>query len=203
MNGDFEQARALVARDKVLSEELGRTLAAARASIAYGLLELLADDAEAAEAELRAGYDRLTAVGEKAALSHVAALLAEALYRQERDEEALELVDEARHAAAPEDLTAQVYWRAPRAKVLARQGRAGEAEELAEAALAIAHQTDSLNLKGDALMDAAEVQRLNGHAEAAATQVRRAINAYDRKGNRAAARTARRVLVNLVEPTPV
>ena len=52
-------------------------------------------------------------------------------------------------------------------------------------------------------MDAAEVLQLNGHAETAPAQIRRAINAYDRKGNRAAARTARRVLVNLVEPTPV
>jgi DNA-binding SARP family transcriptional activator len=202
MNGDFEQARELVARDKALSEELGRPLAAARASIAYGILELLADEAEAAEAELRAGYDQLTEFGEKGALSHVAALLAEAVYRQERDDEALELVDEARQASAPEDLTVQVYWRGPRAKVLARQGRAIEAQELVEEAVAIARQTDSLNLKGDALMDAAEVLRLDDQAEAAAMQIRKAINAYDRKGNRVAARRARLLLADLAQLAP-
>ena len=89
------------------------------------------------------------------------------------------------------------------AKVLARRGRASEAQELAEEALAIAHQTDSLNLKGDALIDAAEVLRLNGHAEAVPTSVRRAINAYDRKGNRTAARKARSLLASLAEHAPV
>jgi tetratricopeptide (TPR) repeat protein len=201
MHGDFEQARALVARDKVISEELGRPLAAARGSIAYGFLELLADDAEAAEAELRAGYDRLKEVGDKNALSFVAALLAEALYRQERYDEALELAREAKQASAPEDLSAQVYWRAPWAKVLARRGRKREAQELVEEAVAIAHQTDALNLKGDALMDAAEVLRVGGQSEAAAAQIRRAINAYDRKGNRTAARKARSLLGLTGRPT--
>ena len=108
----------------MLSEELGRPLTEARASIAYGVLELLADDPEAAEAELRAGYDQLTEVGEKRVLTNVAALLAEALYRQERNDEALALVREAEQASAPEDLWAQACWRNTPAKILARQGRA-------------------------------------------------------------------------------
>jgi DNA-binding SARP family transcriptional activator len=202
MTGDLDEARALVARDKLISEDLGRPLAAARASIAYGMLELLADDAAAAEAELRVGYEALTDFGEKRALSNVASFLAEALYRQERDDEALDVIEQARQAAAPEDLAAQAYWRGPLAKVLARQGRAEEAEELVEEALRFARLTDSLNLKGDVLMDAAEVLRLNGDVVGATSQIRKAINAYDRKGNRAAAQKARRALAHLLEPAP-
>jgi tetratricopeptide (TPR) repeat protein len=200
MSGDFDEARKLVARDKALSEELGLPLAAARASFAYGSLELLADDPAAAEVELRAGYEVLAKVGEKSALCNVAAVLAQALYLQGDDEQALRLAGVAKRAAGGSDLSAQVYWRGARAKVLARQGRVDEAEELANDAVAFAFRTDSLNTRGDALMDAAEVVRLGGRPEEAAPRVRKAIHAYDRKGNRAAARKARRFLVELAEP---
>jgi len=200
MNGDAEEARALVARDKALSEELGRPLAAARASVAYGSLELLLGDPEAAEVELRAGYEQLTALGERSALNNVASLLAQALYLQGRDDEASGLTEVAERCAPPEDLSAQVMWRGPRAKIMARRGQGAEADELAQEAVALSRRTDSLNLQGDALMDAAEVLRLNGNPDEAAAHLRKAINAYDRKGNRTAARTARRVLAGLAEP---
>ena len=199
MRGDFEEARALVARDKALSEELGLPLAAARASFAYGSLELLADDPAAAKAELRAGYEVLAAVGDQRALCNVAAVLAQALYLQGDDAEALRFAGVAKRAAAESDRWAQVYWRGARAKVLAKQGRFDEADELANDAIAFAFNTDSLNTRGDALMDAAEVLRLADRDGEAAARVRKAIHAYDRKGNRAAARKARRFLAEPAE----
>ena len=45
-----------------------------------GWAELLAGDPEAAERELRAGYDVLSDIGEVAWLSTVAAILGEAVY---------------------------------------------------------------------------------------------------------------------------
>jgi predicted ATPase len=200
MRGDFEQARLLVAHDKALAAELGRPLSSARASIAYGILELLADEPAAAEAELRAGYDSLSEVGEKGWLSHVAPLLAEALYRQGRDDEALELIEEAKQVVAREDLTAQVYWRSPLSKILARQGRDDEAEQLAEEAIEIARRTDSTNLVGDAYKDAADVYLEGGRVDVASAYLRKAINRYDRKGNRAGARKSRRLLAELATP---
>ena len=200
MRGDFETARALIARDKALTEELGRPLGAGRAAVPYGFLELLADDAVAAEAELRKGYRVLADVGEKNVLCNVAALLAEALYRQGKIKEAFRLTDVAKRAAAPADLFAQVYWRTPRAKVLAKQGRLDEAEQLVQEALAFAYRTDSLNTRGDARMDAAEVFRLDERPLEAAAQMRKAIHAYDRKGNRTASRKARCLLAELAEP---
>jgi tetratricopeptide (TPR) repeat protein len=203
MRGDFDEARALVAHDKALSEELGLPLVAARACFAYGSLELLADDPVAAETELRAGYDVLAEVGDKSALCNVAAVLAQALYLQGEDDESLRFAAEAQRAAAGSDRWAQVYWRGAQAKLLARQGSLDEAEELAGEAIAFAFDTDSLNTRGDALMDAAEVFRLADRPEEAAAQMRKAIHAYDRKGNRVAARKARRALAELVEPVLV
>jgi tetratricopeptide (TPR) repeat protein len=199
MRGDFEEARALVARDKALSEELGLPLAAARASFAYGSLELLADDPAAAEAELRAGYEVLAEIGDKSALCNVAAVLAQALYLQGDDAEALRFAGVAKRAAAESDRWAQVYWRGAQAKVLAKQGRFDEADELAHDAIAFAFNTDSLNTRGDALMDSAEVFRLADRDGEAAARARKAIHAYDRKGNRAAARKARRFLAEPAE----
>ena len=203
MRGDFGDARALVAHDKALSEELGLPLVAARASFAYGSLELLADEPGAAEAELRAGYEVLAEVGDTSALCNVAAVLAQALYLQGEDDEALRFAAEAQRASAGSDRWAQVYWRGAQAKVLARQGNLDEAEELAGDAIEFAFDTDALNMRGDALMDAAEVLRLADRPEEAAARMRKAIHAYDRKGNRAAARKARRALAELVEPVLV
>ena len=203
MLGDFETARSLFARDKAIIEDLGRPLGGARASLAYGFFELLADDPVSAEAELRKGYEALAEVGEKNVLCNVAPLLAQALYLQGKDDEALHLTEVAEEAAAPADLTAQVYWRTPRAKVLARRGRFQEADQLIRQALDLAYKTDALNTRGDARMDAAEVYRLAGRPSEAGIQIRKAVAAFDRKGNRTSARKARRLLAELTEPARV
>jgi tetratricopeptide (TPR) repeat protein len=160
---------------------------------------LLADDAPAAEAELRLGYERLKGLGETgAALSNVAAVLAQALYLMGRHDEAYQLSGVAKRCAAPGDLSAQV-WRGPRAKVLARRGRTGQAAALADEAVELARGTDFLNMQGDALADAADVLRLARCPDEAAIKLRKAIHAYDRKGNRTAARRARGRLAELAE----
>ena len=197
MNGNFEKARELIAEDRAISEDLGQPLATAKASVAYGLVELGADDAQAAERELRAGYDRLKAFGERGALSNVAGVLALALCAQGRDREALALTAEAEQAAAPEDLSAQVYWRAPRALALARRGQVARADELAREAVALARRTDFLSMQGDALSSSAEVLSIAGRPDEAGAELRKAIRAYDRKGNRVASRKARSALAGL------
>jgi hypothetical protein len=80
-------------------------------------------------------------------------------------------------AASPDDLTTQVQWRGPRAKVLARRGERAEAERLAREAVELASRTDFPSLRGDALANLAEVTG-DGWEDAAAE--------YRRKGNLAA-----------------
>jgi hypothetical protein len=66
-----------------------------------------------------------------------------------------------------------------------------EAERLAREATAIAGRTDYLNVHAQAVASLAEVHRAAGRAEEATAALREAIRLYERKGNVAAARSAR------------
>jgi hypothetical protein len=81
----------------------------------WALVELLAGDAAAAERELRRSYDGLAKLGEIAAPT-MAAILAEALWRQGRHDEAHEATEASERLVSPDDLTTQVQWRGPRAR---------------------------------------------------------------------------------------
>jgi DNA-binding SARP family transcriptional activator len=178
MAGEPEEARALLRRDREILESLGFAMLALFTAEVWALVELLAGDATAAERELRRSYDRLAELGEIAAPT-MAAILAEALWRQGRHDEALEATEASERLAPPDDLTTQVQWRGPRAKVLAARGERGEAERLAREAVELAGRTDFLNLRGDALANLAEVT---------GTEFDDAAAAYRQKGNTAALR---------------
>src|SRR4029079_3583513 len=97
--------------------------------------------------------ERLELIGELVYLSSAAPLLLEALYRLGHDEEALR-VSERWHPdrlTVPEDVDAQVAWRAVRAKFLARGGEIAAAESLARQAVAQASTTDDIQLRAEAL----------------------------------------------------
>ena len=55
-----------------------------------------------------------------------------------------------------------MLWRQARGKLLARRGELEEGERLAREAVALAEETDMLNVHGDALLDLAEVLALAG-----------------------------------------
>ena len=63
MVGDFGEARELVDAHKAIVQELGLVTAAAAAET-YGIVEMLAGDAAAAERELATGYALLDEIGE-------------------------------------------------------------------------------------------------------------------------------------------
>src|SRR2546428_9358171 len=89
------------------------------------MVEWLAGDPAAAERELRWGYESLGQMGAAAEVAPVlAALLAQALYAQGRDEEALRFSELSEEAAAPDDLSAHVQWRAGRRRGPGRERRA-------------------------------------------------------------------------------
>ena len=190
MQGRLDEARGLVALDRGILEELGQRYLAAAATEAYGMVELLGGDPEAAETILRHGYAELTRMGDVSALPTVAALLAEALVAAERYDDALAFSEEARRHTDTVDLAAQVQWRVPQAKALAWRGRDKKALRVAQDAVRLAGQTDFLNLHADALSALAEVHRMQGNRGEAAGALSQAIVRYERKGNVVAAARA-------------
>jgi hypothetical protein len=74
-----------------------------------------------------------------------------------------------------------------RAKLMARQGEPEQAETLAREAVALAAETDFLVLRGDALMDLAEVLRTAGRETDSVPFVEQALELYEQKGNVVAA----------------
>lgn len=65
----------------------------------------------------------------------------------------------------PEDIEAQAFWRATRAKVLARRGDAEEALRLSAEAVDWIRRSDHVQAIGDCLFDRAEVLRLLGRQD--------------------------------------
>jgi DNA-binding SARP family transcriptional activator/tetratricopeptide (TPR) repeat protein len=179
LNGDFEEARRLTGRANAILDELGRMHSAVHHH--EPMVEMLAGRPEAAERRLRAAYDNLAAMGERALLATTAALLAQAVYAQGRLEEAEELCLTSERHADPDDLSSQLIWRTVRARVLARRGGLEEAEALAREAVAIAARTDELVDHGDALVALADVLELRGDREGAREATQDALALYERK----------------------
>jgi ATP/maltotriose-dependent transcriptional regulator MalT len=163
-------------------QDLGQTVSLAALQTWSGAVELLAGDAAAAERELRAAYETLEPIGEKANLSTIAASLAAAVQVQGRDEEAERLTAMSARLASEDDFTSQIAWRVVRARVLADQGLAAEAKLLAEEAVELAEQTDCPNLRGDAWLSLAHAQAAGG-AEDAPRSAATARELFLAKGN--------------------
>jgi class 3 adenylate cyclase/tetratricopeptide (TPR) repeat protein len=182
--GRIEHARELITSARDLLREMGLTvwLAGPHAQFA-GWIELLAGEAGAAEAGLRRAYQELERIGEVGWLSTVAGLLAEAVYAQERYDEAAELARISADAAGTDDVYSQVLWRSVRAKVLAHRGEHTVALPLAEEAVTLASTTDFLQLRWQALMSRADVRHTLDDASGSRADLVEAIDLARRKGN--------------------
>jgi tetratricopeptide (TPR) repeat protein len=183
MRGDFDEARKLWSNASNEYEELGLGYRKAVRSTIAGDIETLAGDDEAAERELRWGYETLESMGEKGARAVVAAYLAECLSRMERDEEASRFADIAAELAASDDLVPQVLCRGVRAKVLARRDVLDQAEQLAREAVAMVDSTDFPDLQALTLLGLAEVLESSGQQDESTELVERAQKLYEKKGN--------------------
>jgi class 3 adenylate cyclase/tetratricopeptide (TPR) repeat protein len=170
MRADFVSARRYAIRAETIFLELGLQLAFAGLTQVTAPVELLAGDPVAAERELRRGLEILEPRGSD---GYQQALLAEALYRQARYDEAASCVAVAATKDAEGVVLSQVTWRSVRAKL-------ERSEELAREALALAESTDATNLVADALVDLAIVADDNDDA------VVRALELYEQKRNVAA-----------------
>jgi DNA-binding SARP family transcriptional activator len=197
MQGQFVDARRLVAEARTTFEELGMRQAAAGLGFFRGPIELWAGDADAAESALRESCEALESIGDGSALTSLAPLLAEALYQQGKLAEAEQWARLSARTAASQDVEAQADWRCVHAKILARQGRFDDAEAMAREALEIAERTGEPGLKGDAYKDFAEICRLAGKQLDERDALRRALDWYEAKGNLVMAGQARASLADL------
>jgi DNA-binding SARP family transcriptional activator len=182
--GDFDRARMHIASAGAAYDELGqRTAAATFSGAILGDVELLADDAAAAEAAFRWVCDELAHAHAFSRLASRAGDLAEALYRQGRFAEAEEWVAVGEAHTATDDLDARTLWLPVRAKIAARHGDLGQAIALASDALEIAETSDALNRNAHVNVDVAEVNRLAGRNDVAEQALTRALELYQLKGN--------------------
>ncbi len=192
MRGRFDEARSLYRRSRETLDELGwRFDAALTSAIASGPVELIAGDALAAEAELRRDHDALAAMGERNYISTTAAFLAEALYRQDRDDEALRMTEESEAIAAADDVATQYLWRTVRAKLIARRGQHAEAEALANDAIRIIEAAQDPDSQGYAYLDLSDVLRFAGRFAEAVAAAETAVERFEVKGNVSSAARAR------------
>ena len=198
MEGRFDLARSLLANSDHILEELGQTLNSA-ISHAVAIVELLAGDPAAAERSLRAGYEALEEMGERAYLSTTAAYLAQAIFAQGRHEEAEQLTELSEQLSASCDLATQVMWRGVRARILEGRGETGPAARLAQEAVALAERSDFLNHRADALMDLAQVLQAGRRVDESAQATAQALALYEEKGNVAGAAKARGSLESLAQ----
>ena len=125
MRGEFGEARAQWARAQAFWEELGMPHQQAIRAIDASTIELLAGDAEAAERELRTGYDLLVEIGDVHLRPMLAAYLAAVLVEEGSLGDAEALASYAESHSWEDDIVTEVMWRVARAQIQARAGRGG------------------------------------------------------------------------------
>jgi len=194
MQGRLDEARELLARARLILEELGLPLDLATLAFWSGPVEVLAGDPAAAERELAIACEELQARGETGWLSTMAAFHAEALYLVGRFDDAEAAVRLSREASTSDDYNAQALWRSAEAKLLAQRGQLDEAERLAREAVATIDRIDEVNHHANVRMGLAEVLRLAGRPDEAREVLEEALARYEQKGNDVMAEKARALL---------
>jgi class 3 adenylate cyclase/tetratricopeptide (TPR) repeat protein len=188
LHGEFDRARATYAAARTTLEDLGGKVLAATVALDSGRVELLADELAAAEREIRRDYEQLVAIGEHYVASTLAGLLAEAVLRQGRLDEALELTRAAESDSADDDVESQNLWRRIRARILVamhdgEHGHVPDTVQLVDHALALAMTTDSPVLRANTLLDRAEVLRAAGRPDEARLDLASALRLFEAKGD--------------------
>ncbi len=203
MRGRFDESRQLIGQARSTLEEVALTVwIAGPLTEMSAWAELWAGDPAAAEHELRWGVSTLQTMGELAWLPTIAGILAEAVYVQGRYEEAEAFIQLGEETAGSDDAYSQGLLRCVRAKVLARQGQAAEAVQLAREAVAIAEPTDFLFLQSFVLDGLGEVLQVTGSTEEAEAAFTEALRLCERKGFAVGARRARKRREQVRAPSP-
>jgi tetratricopeptide (TPR) repeat protein len=195
--GRIEEGRADAAAGRLLLRELGQRISWAGAATVMADVELLANAPEGAYALLAEGHAALAESAETGYLATLVGLRAQAALDLGRDEEALELADEAERLAAPDDLDPYARVRMIRARALARRGELAAADELIAEAAEIVEPTDYAILHLELAFAQADVERSAGRPARERRALERALEVADAKGNLVAAERSRDLLAEL------
>jgi class 3 adenylate cyclase/tetratricopeptide (TPR) repeat protein len=145
LTGEFGPGRALAADGRAQLYELGLQVQYAAIGMPAAMIEFLAGDFAAAAKILNEAREILFNAGERGYLSTVFGLLALALAKQGRYDDAARMADEGRAIGAEDDLITQVYWRVARAHVSSARGDADTARALATEVVELATDYDSFD----------------------------------------------------------
>ena len=191
--GRAAAARRMIDSARRTVTELGLRHALLEVEMFAGIVELVVDDAAAAEPHLRRAYNGFRRMGLDADTAEAAALLARTCLALDRNAEADELCSESERLAG-HALKASIAWRTVRAQLLSRRNDHDEARQVAAAAVSLAERTDLLVDHGDACLALATVLDAAGDAARARAAAERAVSLYEAKGAAALADRARGVL---------
>ena len=183
MVGGFDEARRLVTASDEILADLGQTRRMVETAFLAAAVELLAGKPDHAVAKLRPAYDLFTATGHMGYAASLAAALAEGLEALGEDVEAGAMTITCEQTAGDDDLDSQVRWRQVRARLLARQGDLGAAEQVAREAVERVAASDALNMRAGTLVDLAGVLYRAGKSADARAAALEARELYARKGN--------------------
>jgi class 3 adenylate cyclase len=202
LRGRSDAARRMIVSSRQMVEELGITQQLLETEMFAGLIDLLENDAVAAEHCLRKAYDGLRDRGLGIDAARAAALLARALLAQGRAADT-EVLSRESEALAGDDLKAAIAWRGVRAEALAQRGEHEAAVALARAAVDIAAATDALLDHADARRALAAALRAARKDTEADAEEARAIELWEAKGAAVLAdRTRRSAAAEPVSPIP-
>jgi tetratricopeptide (TPR) repeat protein len=184
MQGEFAEARELIAEAGRLRDELGANVIIPVTSLHSSRVETLAGDPQAAEHDLRIDFEKLSSIGDKYGLPVVGVLLARAVCQQGRYEEAAELNETVEQLADDADVETQAIRRCVSAQLLVAGGGDGEeAERLTREAVSLVDSSESPDLHGDCLVVLAEVLKSAGRRNEARLALREACDLYRLKGD--------------------
>jgi tetratricopeptide (TPR) repeat protein len=197
LEGRFEEGRALLEQARSIFRELGNREAEAGLAFSTGPLELRAGNPVVAERDFRNALELAQEMGDRGRMTNLASGVAAALLAQGRAADAAEYAEIAGETALAEDASGQAWWRMVTAQVIARRGDFGAAIRLTEESISILQGTQELLTLPDLVLGQADVLRLAGRSDQAATALERAIELFERKGALAEVRRARELLASV------
>jgi tetratricopeptide (TPR) repeat protein len=189
--GDLELARAEFAERREELAERGAIMFLHRLAMDEGFVELRAGEFERAAVILEGAWHGLSEAGEHGFRSTIGTLLAEALTRLGRVDEAEPLIDESERLAMEDDAATVLGVARARALVAAARGLHEEAIALAREAVRLADTTDYLEERADLYLTLGDALRAAGRHDEAANALRTAADLAERKGSVALAEQAR------------
>ena len=193
MDGEIDRAREAYRSAETMLVDLGQGVLAASTSTDSAPVEVLAGNHALAAEQLRRDDAALERLGETYLRATVAGLLAQVLVATGELEEAEQAARRADELAGPDDVDAQVLWRASVGRCRAAQGRMEEAIALADEAVRLTDDVAAPMLRAQALADRAMVRAAAGRAAESAADFTEAIALHEAKGDRLGSEAVRKL----------